>query len=569
MKRTITLFVGLFALLFTFQLHAQENLEGIINSPGSLAGTVQVGPPAADFGGNLAPGEEVTGDLAVVFAQNSMGNDTIAQQGCDSLLNGMEIMGNIALIRRGNCFFSDKVHYAEQQGAIAAIICNSNPGEAPITMGAGGDFAGTATIPSAMFSYEVCDQILQEIDAGGTVNVTLRVPTFYNQFFTYSYHTPLTHTVANEDIQINLVNASGAVANDVEVSVDITDPDGEVTTFTEVIETFDILADSTISFDDYTPEKLGEYSVRFYNTLNTDEITDNFVMTEDIFAPDRGTPTGSAGPSDEQFGDVNGGYNNYYGTLQITGDADNTIATHCVFGIENAAEILTGDPQYDAINVVLYDTDADEDGELDWSGAATQSFDDLTPVALGIHVLTGNEDPAELISVPLTDFLGQPYQLKPNHYYTVSIQYNGDADAAPSPPDFLSTGDVPYFAYTTVLYLDNTLYNGGWSGETVICRLIIDETTSAEDVSFLAEGSATIAPNPASDYVTLDLDLVDAADVHIDIMGYDGRILESRDLGQVQNGTFEFDVTEYPAGMYFMSVKSSVGYQSIAFTVAH
>ncbi|MBR9923022.1 MAG: T9SS type A sorting domain-containing protein [Bacteroidetes bacterium] len=570
MKRTLTLFVGLFALCFTFNLQAQDNLEGIINSPGGLAGQIEVGPPAADFGGNLAPGEEISGDLAVVFAQNSMGNDTIAQQGCDSLLNGSEIVGNIALIRRGNCFFSDKVHYAEQEGAIAAIICNSNPGEAPITMGAGGDFAGTATIPSAMITYEDCDLILQEIANGGTVNVTLRVPTFYNAFYTYSYHTPLNHALPLEDIQVNLVNASGADATDVEVSVDITDPDGATTTLTEIIEDFPMDFDSAVAFDSYTPEALGTYEIRFYNTLNSDEIVDAFVMTEDTFAPDRGDATGTAGPSEEQFS-LNGGFNYYYGTLQLTGEEPNTVASQCVFGISNAADIFTGNPSFDIINVVLYDTDVDDDDELDWSGGTGESFDDLTPVAIGSYPITGNEGTDELISVPLTTFTGDPFQLMADHAYTVSIQYNGSIDEAFLPPAFLSTNDVSYFAYTTPLYLDNTLYNGGWAGEVVICRLIIDETTiNYDDLSSL-EGQAQLSPNPASDMINLELNLNEAAEeVRVDIMNYQGQIIETRDLGKVQEGTFEFGVSNLPAGMYLMSVKtSSGGYQSISFTVAH
>ncbi|MCB0705668.1 MAG: T9SS type A sorting domain-containing protein [Saprospiraceae bacterium] len=569
MKRTLTLFTGLIALCFAMNLQAQDNMVCTINSPGGLAGEIEVGPPAADFGGNLQPGESVTGDLATVFAQNSMGNDSIAVMGCDSLLNEVDIIGNIALIQRGNCDFSNKVHYAEQAGAIAAIICNHTPGDGAITMGAGtGPFAGSITIPSGFISWEDCQVILTEIENGGTVNLTLSVPTFYDDFHAYSYHTPLAHAIPMDDIQINLVNSSGSDASNVDISVDITDPNGDVVTLTETIETFLNGADSTLSFDSYTPAMLGTYSVRFYNTLNADEILDNFVITENTFAPDRGEAYGTAGPSAAQFS-TNGGYNYYYGTLSLTGSDPNTVATHCVFGLSNAAEVFTGNPTYDIINVVLYDTDVDNDGVLDWSGGTGESFDDLTPVAIGSYPITGNELPDEFISVPLTTFTGSPYQLLPDHSYTVSIQYNGSVDEAFTPPVFASTSDLNYFAYFTCLYLDNTLYNGGWAGETVVCRLIIDNMILGTDNLETLDGTAQISPNPASDFINLELNLNEAAeDVRVDIFNYTGQLLQSRDLGKVTNGVFEFDVTGMASGLYFMSIKTSVGYQSLSFTIA-
>ena len=75
---------------------------------------------------------------------------------CQTISNGSQINGNIALIERGDCSFVDKVRRAQQAGAIAVIVMNRNDGSqadwssAPITMG--GSDADAITIPSVMIN---------------------------------------------------------------------------------------------------------------------------------------------------------------------------------------------------------------------------------------------------------------------------------------------------------------------------------------------------------------------------------------------------------------------------------
>src|SRR5205085_9787062 len=71
-----------------------------------------------------------------------------ANIGCDPPLNASALNGNIALIDRGTCFFSDKILNAQDAGAIAVIMVN-NLDTAPIVMG--GDSTGIE-IPGGMIS---------------------------------------------------------------------------------------------------------------------------------------------------------------------------------------------------------------------------------------------------------------------------------------------------------------------------------------------------------------------------------------------------------------------------------
>jgi hypothetical protein len=565
MKQLFTLLTAMVFLTFGTSLMAQESLEFIINSPGGIAGTIEVGPPAADFGGNLGPGESISGDLVRVEADTTAAEpaDDTPLMGCDSIVNGMTVMGNVALISRGSCFFSDKVWYAQQAGAVAAVICNINPGEGVITMGSGGDFAGQATIPSGFLSYEDCEAIYAELDMGNTVNITMRVPAFYNAITSYSFHTPESQILPMDAMSVNIVNADADPASNVEVYLDITDPDGNLTSFTETIETLDGLVDSAVTFDVYTPTVQGEYTAVFSNNLNSDVINEAFVITADIFAPDAGEITGFAGPSDEQFA-TNNSFAYYYASLAQTND-NPAVAAQVSFGIGNAADIVTGNPDFDVITVVLYNGDADGDNVLDFN----TSFDDLTPIALGNYQITGDEGTEELIFVNLISFTGDPIELPANGAYYASIQYNGDPVEAPSAPAFLSTRDVNYpINLTNALYLEQ-LYTG-WAGERVACRLHLDITNNTQDLTFLAEDKFQLISNPADEFVGLDLQLAEMAnEVQVDIISYMGQVISTQVLNNVQRGTYEFDTKNLTDGYYFLSVKTPEGYRSIPFVVAH
>ena len=76
-----------------------------------------------------------------------------------------------ALIDRGVCYFDYKLHRAEQAGAIAAVIVQNAPGEAPF------DFIGSGTIvpniPAMMIRLEDGQRIKEALGSGQAVNATL------------------------------------------------------------------------------------------------------------------------------------------------------------------------------------------------------------------------------------------------------------------------------------------------------------------------------------------------------------------------------------------------------------
>lgn len=130
-----------------------------VNSPPVILGEYAAQP--ASFGPVVVPGG-VTG--AVVLADDGTATTT---DGCEALVNGGAINGNIALVDRGDCNFTVKVANAQAVGAIAVLVANNLASGLPPM---GGDDPAIA-IPSYGIEMSTGDAIKAQL-AGG-VNATL------------------------------------------------------------------------------------------------------------------------------------------------------------------------------------------------------------------------------------------------------------------------------------------------------------------------------------------------------------------------------------------------------------
>lgn len=118
----------------------------------------------------------VTKPLSVTGAVT--GNVVVAQPalGCTPLTNAADVAGKIVLIQRGTCGFADKVLNAQNAGAKAILAYNNAAGN-PIAMG--GTVVGGPTIPGVMVSLADGTNIVNAINGGAVVNVTMD-PNFVN-----------------------------------------------------------------------------------------------------------------------------------------------------------------------------------------------------------------------------------------------------------------------------------------------------------------------------------------------------------------------------------------------------
>ncbi len=130
-----------------------DNLPGgggaelVVTDPPDVVGTYEM--IQGGFGGAL-PDPPLVSEVVLVDDGVGIGSDA-----CEDIINGADFTGKIAMIDRGDCQFGVKALKAENEGAIAVIICNNVPGGAQgMAPGTDGD---QVTIPAVMVSLEDCD----------------------------------------------------------------------------------------------------------------------------------------------------------------------------------------------------------------------------------------------------------------------------------------------------------------------------------------------------------------------------------------------------------------------------
>ncbi len=130
-------------------------------------GAVEVTSPFSDqyqaapaaFGATLSAA--LPGEIVLVASSGS----STPEEGCETpYANAAEVNGKIALIKRGSCEFHRKVAFAEQNGAIAAIVYN-NAGDQTIAMGEGEE-GHSVTISSAFIGQPGGEAIVTALGDG-------------------------------------------------------------------------------------------------------------------------------------------------------------------------------------------------------------------------------------------------------------------------------------------------------------------------------------------------------------------------------------------------------------------
>ncbi|WP_018611675.1 M36 family metallopeptidase [Segetibacter koreensis] len=136
-----------------------------INSPLSIAGKVNAVEGGISPKNLLLNTGPVTGNVVLY----NSASDT-AHIACDAASNINTLKGNIALVVRGSCAFTDKVLNAQKAGAKAVIIMDNIPGEPLFPWGS---VDTTIVIPAMLISYEDGIKIRTVLSTGTAVNVTL------------------------------------------------------------------------------------------------------------------------------------------------------------------------------------------------------------------------------------------------------------------------------------------------------------------------------------------------------------------------------------------------------------
>lgn len=156
-----------------------------ITSPTDIAG-FYVGIDNVFEPGHVAPPHYPNPLVGNVILVDTPNND-----GCTTIANAQELSGNIALIKRGNCSFTEKAIQAQNAGAIAVIVMNNEPDSLVNMSGADANIQ----IPVLFISKENGDlwieKLTEEIpiilEIGQNINTTVYDGSFDNSIIVHEY----------------------------------------------------------------------------------------------------------------------------------------------------------------------------------------------------------------------------------------------------------------------------------------------------------------------------------------------------------------------------------------------
>jgi len=144
----------------------EENMN--ILSPDSLSGSYVVAPNAFVEGYVPLPVEPEEFTAEVVMYRDE-GDSTLLA--CSAPTNADSLRQKIALIRRGECTFVEKVLAAQNAGAFAVIIVNNEPGVINMSGEGEGIF-----IPAVMVEQELGEDMIEALQAGESLRVQFQQP---------------------------------------------------------------------------------------------------------------------------------------------------------------------------------------------------------------------------------------------------------------------------------------------------------------------------------------------------------------------------------------------------------
>jgi len=140
-----------------------------VSAPPSIAG--KYASKEALFSPALSDRDPIEGTLVLVDDGDDTlpsGSPGISSDGCQPLINDADVSGNIALMQRSGCLFTDMVKNAEDAGAIAVLVYNI-AGDPIVMFGEN----GLVDIPALMIGQADANLILAELDADNEVTVVL------------------------------------------------------------------------------------------------------------------------------------------------------------------------------------------------------------------------------------------------------------------------------------------------------------------------------------------------------------------------------------------------------------
>jgi hypothetical protein len=241
-------------------------------------------------------------------------------------------------------------------------------------------------------------------------------------------------------------------------------------------------------------------------------------------------------------------------------------AKDITFGVSNAADVAG---QFVTLKLIKILGDLNESGALD--------PDEYELVTFNGYTFDGSEDD-ELLTVPV-DIDGNNIPLEAETNYLVTVEYQDVSDVALF---YLSADNYDYGAMILAAQENGkerfgSLLDVGLDGEfsiigfgydlVPVVRLEVVDMTSVDN-QLAADNKIELFPNPATDVVNLDIDLVNQAEqFEVRIVDMTGKVMRAYQYDNVQRDRFTLNLQNLTTGSYIARIITSEGARSIPFVV--
>lgn len=357
------------------------------------------------------------------------------------------------------------------------------------------------------------------------------------------------------------------------LSVSISDASGEVFSDELVYASVgtDSVAENVFFDNEFTPPMMpGAYTGQYELTLGeADASPENnvkdfsFIVTDTLFQRDSGENFGGTRPADD---------NDFtYGNVYYVANGENLFARYVTFGISD----ITSAAGF-AVSTLLYEWT----GDLDGDGLA--AGDELTgPIAFNSYAIDGTEE-SDLVTIPV-DIDGNFPALQDDTYYIIVVQFAPDDDdsdlflsttsnidysASQFYQDSVDNKAIPYVALDVSNVGEFSLVGFGLDNIPVV-RLSVGTATN-NTIAQLPENSLTVMPSPANTQFQAIVNLEKMAqEATATLFSANGQVVETRNLSSVQQTTLDYNVSNLPAGNYYLRLQTEQGIRTLPVAVQH
>ena len=510
---------------------------------------------------------------------NPQGNP-IAQEGCNPLVN--DLTGKIAVAYRNTCYFSSKVAYAEQAGAVAIIIINREAGVidmAANTDPVNGPLGTDCTIP-AVFLDQTDGQALVDEMANGPVVMFIgnKLGAFSNDAGAYKDQMLIPNFAgANSRIfdgvtpGIQVYNF-GANTNDVSVQCTIDGPSGNV--YDETVTRLGMVSGDTMpvfagNAEQFTPWTLGignyengDYTMTYTITCvgQTDDAADDnvlsteFTIQDDVVSLARvdgsGNPVANSYPSNSTT--------NYYSCMFFEDPNASTMALDGILFVpftDTSVAPLEGEQI--TLEVYEWNDPWTDLNDPNYSGAANNDwFQSLNSLKQADYYPASDNETGQVQYIPINP----SFALADNQRYLVCLQSFNPEVAFGYDNEVNYDGNQGIYAMPqSPVNVDDTWYTGGWSGTSAPSISLIVKDASLADVDQMNDLNGKVYPNPGVDKVTIVMNANGAASVQlIDITG---KSVLSSNIN-LKNGKSDLNIESLVQGIYIVKVTLENGMTS-------